>query len=136
MHHIGFTGTLRGMSDLQKNGLRLVLRAAITKHGFITLHHGDCVGSDEGADRIAREEGAAIVIHPPFKGILRAYCNDNGPTAVRDAAGYLERNRHIVDETALLVAAPQTTKEELRSGTWSTVRYARTKSGNIIVLQR
>ena len=38
---------------------------------------------------------------------------------------YLDRNKDIVLETQTLVATPAETTEQLRSGTWSTVRYAR-----------
>lgn len=38
---------------------------------------------------------------------------------------YLVRNRDIVEETELLIAAPAKAVEHLQSGTWSTVRYAR-----------
>ena len=37
----------------------------------------------------------------------------------------LIRNRDIVRETAVLIATPEQTIEQLRSGTWATVRYAR-----------
>lgn len=36
----------------------------------------------------------------------------------------LARNRDIVDETEILIACPGHMHEELRSGTWSTIRYA------------
>jgi len=38
---------------------------------------------------------------------------------------YLSRNRAIVDETEMLIATPAEFTEQQRSGTWSTVRYAR-----------
>lgn len=36
----------------------------------------------------------------------------------------LQRNRQMVDIADIVVAAPGTMKEILRSGTWATVRYA------------
>jgi hypothetical protein len=41
------------------------------------------------------------------------------------AKPYLSRNKDIVLETELLIATPGEEEEQIRSGTWSTVRYAR-----------
>ena len=41
---------------------------------------------------------------------------------------YLERNRNIVDNTTMLVAFPNNNKELLKSGTWSTIRYAKKRN--------
>lgn len=43
----------------------------------------------------------------------------------REPGPYLWRNHQIVDATSALIAAPFGFEEELRSGTWATVRYAR-----------
>jgi hypothetical protein len=66
--------------------------------------------------------GCAIVIHPPAIETQRAF---KTAADVRAPKPYLDRNKEIVRETALLVAAPAEAVEQLRSGTWSTVRYAR-----------
>jgi hypothetical protein len=44
---------------------------------------------------------------------------------------YLARNRDILRATEMLVAAPAQDIEQLRSGTWSTVRFAR-KTGRVV----
>src|SRR5690606_39175520 len=36
----------------------------------------------------------------------------------------LARNKHIGESSEVLVATPATKKEVMRSGTWSTIRYA------------
>jgi hypothetical protein len=47
---------------------------------------------------------------------------------------YLQRNRDIVDATDVLLAAPDG-PERVRSGTWSTVRYAyRAGRGVLLVM--
>jgi len=46
----------------------------------------------------------------------------------------LERNRAIVDETDILLAAPLESEEQLRSGTWATVRYARKQHKTVLVI--
>jgi predicted Rossmann fold nucleotide-binding protein DprA/Smf involved in DNA uptake len=47
----------------------------------------------------------------------------------------LVRNRAIVNSSGLLIAAPAG-EEILRSGTWSTVRYARSKDKRVRILER
>jgi hypothetical protein len=41
------------------------------------------------------------------------------------AKPYLVRNHEIVDDSQVLIAAPKEFTEQLRSGTWATIRYAR-----------
>jgi hypothetical protein len=62
------------------------------------------------------------VIHPPAIETQRAF---KAAAEIRAAKPYLVRNKYIVRETALLISAPAEPAEQLRSGTWSTVRYAR-----------
>jgi hypothetical protein len=88
--------------------------------GATELHHGDCVGSDKAAHEVARQLNLRIVIHPPVNGALRAYCVGD---ELRPEYDYLDRNRHIVEDTDWLIALPDG-PERARSGTWSTVRYA------------
>jgi hypothetical protein len=61
-----------------------------------------------------------VVGHPPTNSSLRAarQCDELWPEAP-----YLLRNRQICDEVDVLLAAPDGA-ERVRSGTWSTVRYA------------
>ena len=43
-----------------------------------------------------------------------------------DEAPYLERNLNIIKNSSILIACPiDKNNEELRSGTWSTIRKAR-----------
>jgi hypothetical protein len=129
---IGFTGTRNGMTYRQKTALRTILWS-IGGEGN-EFHHGDCIGADAEADRIARGPGMHIVIHPPTDSKARAYCGLDGDT-VNPEFPYLERNRRIVDSTSLLIAAPEG-PESVRSGTWSTVRYARQHGWSTIILDR
>lgn len=115
---IGFTGTRDGMSESQKQALRVALGSASE------FHHGDCIGADAEADAIARQLGIAVVIHPPTDSSRRAFCVRPGDV-VRAPRPFIERNHAIVDESQQLIAAPKSDVEALRSGTWATVRYAR-----------
>jgi len=115
---IGFTGTRQGMTPAQQRALRDLLAA----HRGAVLHHGDCIGADAQAHDIAVELGFSVVIHPPDDARQRAF---KSAPHIRTPKPYLVRNKHIVRETELLIAAPAEFIEQHRSGTWSTVRFAR-----------
>lgn len=125
-YKVGFTGTQAGLSTRQKSEVRLVLLNAKALHILDTLefHHGNCIGADEQAAAIAKELGFWVVAHPPIittKMSILLYLNDE----VRDPEEYLDRNHTIVDECDELIATPKQTDEVLRSGTWTTIRYAK-----------
>lgn len=114
---IGFTGTQRGMTGDQKH---TVVNLLSRRDG--EFHHGDCVGSDAEAHDIANNMPYWLVSHPPVDETKRAFKHAN---EYREPRPYLVRNKAIVAETERLIATPGEFKEELRSGTWSTIRHAR-----------
>lgn len=121
MIRVGFTGTQRGMTDEQKARVDLLLaELAVDAAEF---HHGDCVGADAEAHDLAENHCLDIVIHPPDNDKARAFCTGG---EVREPKPYLDRNHDIVEETVVLIACPNGA-EQMRSGTWATVRYARSK---------
>lgn len=129
---VGFTGTQVGMSIDQKKRLGELL----AEIGAVEFHHGDCIGADAEADWIARvPHRCHIVIHPPTDSSKRAFTARPGDM-VHQPRPYLVRNHQIVLSSGLLIAAPRTDREELRSGTWATVRYARTIGREVILLPR
>lgn len=95
------------------------------------LHHGDCDGSDHLAHGVAREAGWSVAVHPPIDARLRAFCGGDREWVAKP---FLERNRDIVDTTIGLIAAPASFDEQLRSGTWATVRYARRRGKRIKII--
>jgi hypothetical protein len=107
---IGFTGTSWGMTPSQKAQVheRLLYWAA---QGADEFHHGLCIGADEQAADIAHDIGYKVVAHP----------------------GYSPKNpeNRMYRSDFLVIAAPRDKNEEIRSGTWTTVRYARKKKRNI-----
>lgn len=115
MSTLGFTGTRDGMTFAQ------MLTVAHMVERCDELHHGDCVGADFDAHRLAMHHQKRVVIHPPDNDRLRARCWAN---EFRDEKPYLDRNRDIVDESDVLIATPKETCEG-KGGTWYTVRYAR-----------
>lgn len=130
MKHIGFTGTQQGVSECQRD----VLSRWFAQRPGCTLHHGDCIGADATAHQEAIKAGWCVEIHPPDIDRKRAFCE--GAAVVHPLAPYLIRNVRIVDACEVLIATPkEETGEELRSGTWATVRAAR-KTGRRIVIIR
>ena len=137
--HLGFTGTQKGMTEEQREALEDFLdryHARYREHftGRCVLHHGDCIGADEEAHHLAMTIGWEVVVHPGYGkdgSPKRAYCDGD---EVREPRPYLARNRDIVNECGVLVAAPHG-EEQKRSGTWATVRAAR-QSGKPVVLVR
>ena len=124
----GFTGTRRGMSAIQKEALIEILDGA-GKEGVFA--HGDCIGSDEEADKIARYAGLSIDVHPPTDDKARAFCKSD---TKRKPKPYLERNKCVVNVSYILIAAPESLTEEVRSGTWATIRYARKFGIPVVIL--
>lgn len=115
----GFTGTSRGMTIDQK----LLFRHAIIEFNPKEFHHGDCVGADEEAHKIVRSAlpKCVIVIHPPRNKKMRAFCVGD---RMMPEGEYLNRNRNIVRPCTKLFVVPFEAEEQLRSGTWSTMRFA------------
>lgn len=114
----GFTGSQEGMTSGQSARLSEII-AQLSPTEF---HHGDCIGADEQAHTIVRSlTKAKIIIHPPENVTKRAYCEGD---IILKPEDYLTRNRAIVAATDCLIATPNTKYEVVRSGTWSTVRYA------------
>ncbi len=72
-----------------------------------------------------------MTIHPPSNDRVRAW---KGSPDIRAPKRYLTRNKDIVRETDILIAAPAEIEEQIRSGTWSTVRYARKLGKPVFVI--
>ena len=126
----GFTGTSIGMTKEQGATVAKLLTHAKR------FHHGDCVGSDEQAHTMV-PEACDIIIHPPKNPGKRAFCDltkSGKSIAVLQEFEYLERNHHIVDACEVLIATPKGVTEEVRSGTWATIRYARKQNRCIIIV--
>jgi len=128
MAKIGFTGTRNGMSKEQLDAFKSIIKAKETDE----FHHGMCVGSDKQAHDFIKSEEVKIVGHPPSFKKFMAECNCDIFMKPHD---YLKRNKNIVDDTDILIATPDC-KEKVRSGTWSTVRYARKQHKKIYIIHK
>lgn len=129
MIKIGFTGTRDGMTKEQKASLAKLLTEY--RDEVANFHHGDCLGADAEAHRIARGMDIPVVVHPPENGRLRAFCKGVGVTVLKPKK-YLVRDCDIAYDTSILIAAPKG-PETYRSGTWYTVRHG-IKLKRIVIL--
>lgn len=127
---VGFTGTREGMSQHQKEQFAL----KIYDLNVTEFHHGDCIGADADAHDIVRAifPHIKIVIHPPDKTRTQAFKDGDES---RIPAPYITRDRAIVRDTEYLIGAPLG-PEIMRSGTWTTIRYARKTHKPHTVLER
>lgn len=126
---IGFTGTSQGMNAVQS----AALAALLDQLRPVTIMHGDCIGADAEFHDFARRRGAkGYIILPGMDGFgrspKRARCviPDDCLGLVEAPQPYLRRNRVIAETAQFLIAVPKERDEQFRgSGTWSTIRYAR-----------
>jgi hypothetical protein len=129
---VGFTGTQKGAQPTQLVAAEERLRQ-LREEGFDEFHHGACIGADEQVAKIAKSLGFKVVAHP---GLAKDPTNMqfrsdwNGNHEVLEAKPFIERDHDIVDVTETMLATPLTYEEQARSGTWTTVRYAK-KQGRV-----
>lgn len=137
---LGFTGTSdeKAITCLQIRSVEGFLGIARPTH----VHHGDCIGWDSKFHDICFQlencSVSHITIHPPLILAKRAFkqMDKHYVKMAIEVVGpkpYLDRNKDIVDETDMLLACPHGA-EYLRSGTWSTVRYARKKGKPVVII--
>lgn len=129
MSDIGFTGTQRGLTDKQAIAVGYLFSTWKPR----SFHHGDCIGADSDAHILALElmPMARIVIHPPDNDSKRSGCLGD---MILTPKPYLVRNHNIVDATTFLLATPGETEEQLRSGTWATIRYAKKVGKPVLIV--
>ena len=115
---IGFTGTQKGMNPSQTSQVRKLLSQLMPD----TIHHGGCIGADKEFHDMASKLKIEIVLHPP---IIKDRQAVHDADTVWPEKSYLERNKDIVESSDMIIACPAQRYEVRRSGTWSTIRYAR-----------
>jgi hypothetical protein len=132
---LGFTGTRKGMTSRQLEGFEILLKAFYAE-GYRDFHYGDCVGSDEEAAGIALKVGFELHCHPPVDRSERAFTDRKWKKIiVYPPRPFLERNHEIVFKSDRLLATPSSEEEEVRSGTWATIRFAKKQGVKVIKLE-
>lgn len=129
---LGVTATQNGLTARQHEAFVNLLHPIHVEE----FHHGGCVGGDEQLHNLFRatKPKTRVVVHwgdiPQKRAVLTFREGDSEIAALPN----LERNHNIVDRIDELWGFPSTNIERLRSGTWTTIRYAR-KQGrpNLIV---
>jgi hypothetical protein len=115
--HFGFTGTQQGWTHKQAE--RASDRFRMLRHqGFEWMHNGDCIGG-------------SLCLQPPSKTSKRAFLRAD---VIEAPKPYLERNGNIAMRGSVLVATPAEMSEQLRSGTWSTIRRARKLGRTVYII--
>ena len=126
MRSIGFTGTQDGMTQIQKELIRLRAEAVLFSYSDVVFHHGCCIGSDEEFHEILRSLSQEVVIHghPGDLPAKTSYVVDD--CDILDARSpNLMRNGVLVTKSHELWSTPGGFSEEMRSGTWATIRIAK-----------
>lgn len=129
---VGFTGTRTGMTRHQHDTVTTLLER-LSQTNAVT--HGDCLGADAEFDAIAAKLGIIRIARPGRdkhgESPYRAYCDAE---IVAPTLTYQGRNRVIVATSYLLIACPKG-EMELRSGTWSTIRYAESRNSPVALIR-
>lgn len=131
---IGFTGTRKGLRIDQIDSIIKVF----DKYTNIIAIHGDCVGADTDFHRICLkyriehpDKKLTINIFPPIDNKLRKF---NIGDYVHEPADYLDRNMSIIKASDIIIACPLDKQmQELRSGTWFTIRQARKRKMQLLI---
>lgn len=131
---LGFTGTRGGWTKVQREVIRQCLGALPE-----LVLHGGAEGSDEEFDVLLREAGmpgAGIAIYAMAHRM--EFWQARIPAAdlvlTRSEWAPLSRNKFIAKECDHLLVTPFEMEEVLRSGTWATVRYARSFGKPITII--
>jgi hypothetical protein len=124
---IGMTGSRDGITK----EAQVILKNFLKSNDIEEAHHGDCIGADTKFHNEVAALNIKIIIHPPDNNAMRSFCKGN---TIKPSRPYLTRNHNIVDETDTLIAFPSTKEEIVRSGTWSTIRYARKQNKKIFIV--
>src|ERR1700693_4636790 len=112
---VGFTGTRKGASELQLKRVEQALYSL----GTSWFVHGGSEGADKQAHFIAKMLMVKIRVRPAVN------CWWPDADDLTHSKPPLERNKDIVNDVQYMLACPAIFEEELRSGTWATIRYAR-----------
>ena len=133
---VGFTGTQKGMTSVQSYAVRGLLLRLMVETPWPEVpefHDGDCIGADDEAHEHAVDLGFRTILHPPWWSSKRA---NNGADEYRAPLDYLERNRVIVCEVDVMIAAPKEHQGESDSGgTWYTIRFARDRKVPLYIVR-
>ena len=114
------------MTEAQKREVHTIIMFS-SLFGKANAHHGLCIGADTDFHNICRWFGVPIIGHPPINESKMTKFDPEEFAYLWTPKEYLDRNADIVDCSTSLIATPAEYVEQLRSGTWSTIRKAKKK---------
>lgn len=127
---VGVTSTRKGLNEVQ----RLWVTFFLKEHQVNVLHHGDCVGGDDELAKMFHQKGTYVIAHPAHTiNKYKAKCQINDLILSPDDT--LARNQTIVRHSELVLGFPYTIEEEVRSGTWFTIRHAKKLKVPVLVIK-
>lgn len=129
-HSTGFVGPYTGLTGRQVQSLTTLLVVSPPDR----VHHGDAIGGDAHFHGLVREllPDCKLVLHPAERGAYRAFCK------APEHHYYTTRWRccfSVVRASSFLIVCTSPRKEDPRSGTWATVRYARKLGKPVAIIQ-
>jgi len=125
---LGFTGTQQGMTVDQLVKFNMLVERIDPSE----FHHGDCVGADmEAVHAIQDRKGVEVHSHIPDNNKKRAFTKAD---VIKKPKPYIARNHDIVDASDIIIATPKENKEQRRSGTWATIRYAKKQCKRMYII--
>lgn len=132
---IGYTGTQVGLTEPQYESTYNVLRTFMKPENAVIGIHGDCFGADVQFGKACKELNIYVMIRPGHDSFGNQPKTANSYSDVtHPPEPYLVRNKRIVNQCDLLIAGPQEFEMQLRSGTWSTVRYALKQKKHVCIV--
>lgn len=127
---LGFTGTRKVdlISDFRVKDLQEYLKE--NKDNISYVVHGGAKGADTLFHEICTDFVMEVHCRPAYKETDLHGCSVEHPPKKP-----LERNKDILDECDILIALPvDKNVEELRSGTWFTIRWAQRLNKQIVFI--
>jgi hypothetical protein len=121
---IGFTGTRKGLTERQVHLLADVLEHIKPAR----VDHGGCTGGD-GQCHLLLKQFPIEEVHIWYSNLPHTWMKEPEKGRItllikHAPAPPLDRNWKIILDKDLLIACPAESVMQLRSGTWSTIRYA------------
>jgi len=128
---LSYTGTREGMTAKQYETVRRLVHELKPTIAI----HGDCMGGDSEFHKIIvewKKIQPCILKLYPSSSKTRAYNEDWD--IIMPVEAPLVRDRYIAQEGDRLIGAPKQMIEVPRSGTWTTIRYAKWKFNKIVYI--
>lgn len=132
---VGFSGTRQGMTNDQVLQVHMLL-GDLRSAGATQATHGMCQGADKQFHDMAKALSYFVIGCPGVTTDGYQYFRSNVECdLVMPEKPFLIRNRNIINESDVILITPKETREQFKgSGTWASIRYARTANKPLVVI--